>query len=262
MAINATEKSLGKVFTPDYQLSIPSFQRAYIWKPENILQLISDLEEACKSPETPYFLGSLILVREGDTSFSVIDGQQRLVSLSIIIAALRDLAIAAGKNESCTLFSFRTQLAQMKERGILPPAADAARENAVRIMSIHKSKGLEFPIVVLADLSRRFNLQDNTASVLTDPSLLAAGQATDLEAGACWPTAAHLAITDKKTRQSVAEELRVLYVAMTRAKERLIMTYCSAQLESTLKKWTAALSRPLRPFVSAQARRLKPSGWR
>ena len=73
MAINATEKPLGKVFTPDYQLSIPSFQRAYIWKPENILQLISDLEEACKSPETPYFLGSLILVREGDTSFSVID---------------------------------------------------------------------------------------------------------------------------------------------------------------------------------------------
>lgn len=69
MAINATEKPLGKVFTPDYQLSIPSFQRAYIWKPENILQLISDLEEACKSPETPYFLGSLILVREGDTSF-------------------------------------------------------------------------------------------------------------------------------------------------------------------------------------------------
>ena len=144
----------------------------------------------------------------------------------------------------------------MKERGILPPAADAARENAVRIMSIHKSKGLEFPIVVLADLSRRVNLQDNTASVLTDPSLLAAGLATDLEAGACWPTIAHMAISDKKTRQSVAEELRVLYVAMTSAKERLIMTYCSAQLESTLKKWNAALSLPLRPFVSAQARRL------
>lgn len=180
------------------------------------------------------------------------DGVQRAKNL----AALRDLAIAAGKNESCTLFSFRTQLAQMKERGILPPAADAARENAVRIMSIHKSKGLEFPIVVLADLSRRFNLQDNTASVLTDPSLLAAGLAADLEAGACWPTIAHMAISDKKTRQSVAEELRVLYVAMTRAKERLIMTYCSAQLESTLKKWNAALSLPLRPFVSAQARRL------
>ena len=91
MSINAYEKPLGKVFTPDYRFTIPSFQRAYIWKPENILQLISDLEEACTTPQTPYFLGSLILVREGDTSFSVIDGQQRLVSLSIIIAALRDL---------------------------------------------------------------------------------------------------------------------------------------------------------------------------
>ncbi|KAB7791173.1 GmrSD restriction endonuclease domain-containing protein [Bifidobacterium leontopitheci] len=91
MAIDATEKPLGKVFTPDYQLSIPSFQRAYIWKRENILQLITDLQDACQSPETPYFLGSLILVREGECRYSVIDGQQRLVSLSIIIAALRDL---------------------------------------------------------------------------------------------------------------------------------------------------------------------------
>lgn len=91
MSISAYEKPLGKVFTPDYQFSIPSFQRAYIWRRENILQLINDLEEAAKTPNTPYFLGSLILVRDGDTRFSVIDGQQRLVSLSIIIAALRDL---------------------------------------------------------------------------------------------------------------------------------------------------------------------------
>ncbi|MDK6350592.1 GmrSD restriction endonuclease domain-containing protein [Bifidobacterium scardovii] len=91
MAISATEQSLGKVFTPDYQFTIPSFQRAYIWKTEHILQLVNDLHEACKTPDTPYFLGSLILVREGGNRFSVIDGQQRLVSLSIIIATLRDL---------------------------------------------------------------------------------------------------------------------------------------------------------------------------
>ena len=91
MAISATEQPLGKVFTPDYQFSIPSFQRAYIWKTEHILQLVNDLHEACKTPDTPYFLGSLILVREGGNRFSVIDGQQRLVSLSIIIATLRDL---------------------------------------------------------------------------------------------------------------------------------------------------------------------------
>lgn len=91
MAISATEQPLGKVFTPDYQFTIPSFQRAYIWKTEHILQLVNDLHEACKTPDTPYFLGSLILVREGGNRFSVIDGQQRLVSLSIIVAALRDL---------------------------------------------------------------------------------------------------------------------------------------------------------------------------
>ncbi|MDU2420814.1 MAG: DUF262 domain-containing protein [Bifidobacterium scardovii] len=91
MAISATEQPLGKVFTPDYQFTIPSFQRAYIWKTEHILQLVNDLHEACKTPDTPYFLGSLILVREGGNRFSVIDGQQRLVSLSIIIATLRDL---------------------------------------------------------------------------------------------------------------------------------------------------------------------------
>ena len=91
MAISAKELPLGKVFTPDFRFTIPSFQRAYIWKTENILQLVSDLDDACKSPGTPYFLGSLILVREGDNRYDVIDGQQRLVSLSIIIAVLRDL---------------------------------------------------------------------------------------------------------------------------------------------------------------------------
>ncbi|KAB7787920.1 GmrSD restriction endonuclease domain-containing protein [Bifidobacterium cebidarum] len=91
MAINAKELPLGRVFTPDYRFTIPSFQRAYIWKPENILQLVSDLKDASKSPHTPYFLGSLILVRKGSNQYDVIDGQQRLVSLSIIIAVLRDL---------------------------------------------------------------------------------------------------------------------------------------------------------------------------
>ncbi|KFI50223.1 GmrSD restriction endonuclease domain-containing protein [Bifidobacterium biavatii] len=91
MAINAKELPLGKVFTPDFRFEIPSFQRAYIWKASNVLQLVSDLHEACKTPDTPYFLGSLILVRAGGTKFEVIDGQQRLVSLSIVIAALRDL---------------------------------------------------------------------------------------------------------------------------------------------------------------------------
>ena len=91
MSINATEKPLGKIFTSDYRFVIPSFQRAYTWQTENIAQLVTDLQDACHNPGTPYFLGSLILVRDGQTKYQVIDGQQRLISLSIIISVLREL---------------------------------------------------------------------------------------------------------------------------------------------------------------------------
>ena len=91
MSISATEKPLGKIFTSDYRFVIPSFQRAYTWQTENIAQLVTDLQDACHDPDTPYFLGSLILVHDGQTKYQVIDGQQRLISLSIIISVLRDL---------------------------------------------------------------------------------------------------------------------------------------------------------------------------
>ena len=91
MAISATEKPLSRVFMSDYRFVIPSFQRAYTWQAENILQLVSDLQDASASANTPYFLGSLILVRDGESRYQVIDGQQRLISLSIIIAVLREL---------------------------------------------------------------------------------------------------------------------------------------------------------------------------
>ena len=91
MAISATEKPLGKVFTSDYQFTIPSFQRAYTWQAENIEQLVNDLQGACADLNTPYFLGSLILVKDGPTQYQVIDGQQRLISLSIIVSVLREL---------------------------------------------------------------------------------------------------------------------------------------------------------------------------
>ncbi|KAA8828717.1 DUF262 domain-containing protein [Bifidobacterium tissieri] len=94
MGINASEKPLGKVFSTDYQFVIPAFQRAYSWQVNNMLQLVEDLEDAARDPEHPYFLGSLILVGGTDSTgrlYQVIDGQQRLTSLTIIIAILRDL---------------------------------------------------------------------------------------------------------------------------------------------------------------------------
>ncbi len=61
------------------------------WQADNVSQLVSDLQDACTNPDSPYFLGSLILVRDGSAKYQVIDGRRRLISLSIIISVLRDL---------------------------------------------------------------------------------------------------------------------------------------------------------------------------
>lgn len=91
MAISACEQPLSKVFTADYQFEIPSFQRAYQWHREQMLQLLDDIMDASHSNTESYFLGSLILVRDQGAVVQVIDGQQRLISLSIIFAVLREL---------------------------------------------------------------------------------------------------------------------------------------------------------------------------
>lgn len=98
MAIDAYEIRLGKVFSTDYRFVIPSFQRPYSWRRDNMLELIGDLLNAAQTPDRPYFLGSLILVKSSnggswaeERCYQVIDGQQRLTSLSILIAVLREL---------------------------------------------------------------------------------------------------------------------------------------------------------------------------
>ena len=135
------------------------------------------------------------------------------------------------------------------------PASGARQKSAdaVQIMSIHQSKGLEFPVVFLSDLSRRFNLRDASMGVLLDETLLAGANVVNTKTRSYYPSLARMAIAEKKTRQTIAEELRVLYVAMTRAREVLVMSYCAAHLGSTLKKWNEALTLPLPPNVAAKA---------
>ena len=102
-SLSAHEYPLRKVFSSDYEFHIPEYQRPYRWGVDHVLQLLSDLEEALDRGEAePYFLGSLVLVRRADSTFEVIDGQQRLTTLTILFAVLRDLAdeeIAAELSE-------------------------------------------------------------------------------------------------------------------------------------------------------------------
>jgi ATP-dependent helicase/nuclease subunit A len=103
-------------------------------------------------------------------------------------------------------------------------------------MSIHKSKGLEFPVVFVGALSREFNRESTRAQVLCDQELGLGLSAVDEKNRVRYPTIAKKAIAVKITADSLSEELRVLYVALTRAKDRLIMTYSSKTLEADLQE--------------------------
>jgi len=91
--LTAGEFALRKIFSSDYEFTIPDYQRPYAWGKEQALQLLDDLEGALgRDTDEPYFLGSIVLVKAGsDPRAEVIDGQQRLTTLSILFAVLRDL---------------------------------------------------------------------------------------------------------------------------------------------------------------------------
>lgn len=109
-------------------------------------------------------------------------------------------------------------------------------EDVVRIMSIHKSKGLEFPIVIVPDLGKAFNLADECGDILFDREMLLAMKAVELDRMIKYPTIAHEVVSTLKHERILAEEMRVLYVALTRAKEKLVLIG-SVRTNSVLKRW-------------------------
>ena len=116
------------------------------------------------------------------------------------------------------------------------PSAPVAGDSYVAIMSIHKSKGLEFPIVFLSDSARKFNLQELASPVLTHPSLGVGGKVYQRERSIEFPGLAYRAIRSRLTTEALSEEMRVLYVAMTRAK------HAFSPAHSTRNKLISSLS--------------------
>ena len=126
------------------------------------------------------------------------------------------------------------------EAGSLDEYADV-----VRIMSIHKSKGLEFPITFVSGLAKRFNMQDVNQSFLMDMDYGLGTDFVDVEGRVRNKTLRKLVVSRKMREENLAEELRVLYVALTRAREKLIMTACVADAEALWQQYRLRQPGPL-----------------
>ena len=162
-------------------------------------------------------------------------GETRRANLDMLV----EKAAAYESTSYKGLFHFVRYIEKLKKFDTDFGEASVAGEqdNTVRIMSIHKSKGLEFPVVFLAGLGKRFNKQDAYGQIILDADLGAAADFLDLELRVKAPTLKKQALKRRTELETMGEELRVLYVAMTRAKEKLIMTAADKSLENKLGKW-------------------------
>ena len=159
-------------------------------------------------------------------------GEKRRANVEMMFTKASDFE----KTSYFGLFHFVRYMEQLEKYDVDSGEAGLLDENAdvVRIMTIHKSKGLEFPVVFAAGLGGRFNLQDVNRSLLTDMDLGIATDYTDPVRRLRNKTLRRLALSAKLKEESLSEELRVLYVAMTRAREKLILTAAS---DDAGKRW-------------------------
>ena len=164
-------------------------------------------------------------------------GAQRQANLNVLL----ERAAGYGKSSYSGLFNFLRYIERLKkfDEDFAEGAASLDNENLVRIMSIHKSKGLEFPIVILAGAHKSINFMDATAPVLVDQNLGIAVDYVDLERRTKTPTIIKGAMARRIVRESISEEERLLYVAMTRAREKLIITGVVKDADKTLDKYRA-----------------------
>lgn len=155
------------------------------------------------------------------------------------LQALYDRARQYEKSGFRGIFRYLKLIDKMKEDGLdlAPAKVISESEDVVRIMSIHKSKGLEFPVVVIADMGKRFNRQDMQAPVLFHNMLGIGLKQYDAFWRMLYPTFIWNGISAQLAWESTAEEERVLYVAMTRARDKLILTGHGSHLDVDWRRW-------------------------
>ena len=162
------------------------------------------------------------------------NGAVRVANLQMLVQKALDFENTSYRG----LFNFVRYIENLQKYEVDYGVAEdsAGNENAVRIMSIHKSKGLEFPIVFVSGMAKKFNKQDVRERIVMHPDLGLGIDATDPKRRLRMPTLHKKIIQKQVELESLEEELRVLYVALTRAKEKLIITGALKKASETVLK--------------------------
>lgn len=160
------------------------------------------------------------------------NGEVRKANLKMLFDRAKEYEKISFKG----LFNFIRYLEKIKNNNSDLSSAKiiGENENVVRIMSIHKSKGLEFPVAIISRTDKKFNQKDLTDSILMHQDIGFGMQYINYDRQIEYTTAAKEAIKLKIKEESIAEEMRILYVALTRAKEKLIITGVENDLEKSL----------------------------
>lgn len=180
------------------------------------------------------------------------NGTQRTANLHLF----QTYADNFDQTNSFGISSFVRYLDKLIENDVDPSSASTLSENAnvVRIMTIHKSKGLEFKYCILANVGKEFNRMDLIQNLILHPTLGIGLNGRDIKTGNTYPTLGHKAVQIATDNNNVSETLRVLYVALTRAREHLVIVGSptgNSKLESLINACSKELkgSEPVSPFT-------------
>lgn len=221
LAMIRSEKKKGAVY--DALLSDDSA------KTTAFLEMLTRLRKEARRGSLTELIALIFQLTRMDSIYAAMDGGEAKKANLLTFYQLAADYEAVGCRD---LNQFLEYLQTQEEKGL--KTEDQASSGSVTIMSIHKSKGLEFPVVVLGGLSREFNRESLRAQVLCDQKLGLGLTVADHQNRVRYPSISKRAIVQKTAAQSLSEELRVLYVAMTRAKDRLVMTYAAKGLQNDL----------------------------
>ena len=201
-------------------------------KAKSFLQMLDTWRREARLQPLARLLESIFAQTRMDSFFAAMeDGDIRKDNLHLFYQMAADYE-KMGRRD---LEQFLDHLDTLEKKGLVTTNTQGAT-NAVTIMTIHKSKGLEFPVVFVSGLSRTFSRESVKGQVLCDQKLGLGLVAVDEKNRVRYPTIAKRAITAKIIADGLSEEMRILYVALTRARDRMIMTYASKSLEKDLSE--------------------------